>query len=142
LIDLLDASVWLSLTAPDHPHHGAARRYWETQASDRAAFCRITALALLRHLTNSTIMRHAVIRSDEAWNQYARWLALPETLFLAEPAGLDARLGPLSRSHDLRPRRWTDAYLAAFAIEADCRLVSFDGGFRDFRNLLFLHLEA
>jgi toxin-antitoxin system PIN domain toxin len=142
LIDLLDASVWLPLAAADHVHHARARRYWENESADRIAFCRITALALLRHLTNRAIMRHAVLTSGEAWEEYQRWLALPETVFLSEPATLEQRLGRLSRSNDLRPKLWTDAYLAAFAIEGDCRLVAFDSGFERFREARVLRLDS
>jgi toxin-antitoxin system PIN domain toxin len=142
LIDLLDANVWLPLSAPRHVHHDRALRYWEGEASDRAAFCRITSLALLRHLTSTPIMRQGLRTSAQAWDLYQQWLSLPEVLYLAEPARVDAQLGKFSRPLSLTPARWTDAYLAAFAIEADCRLVTFDRGFRDFRDLRFLELEA
>jgi hypothetical protein len=57
MVDLLDASVWVPLSAPDHVHHVRARRYCQTEASGAMAFCRVTALALLRHVTNPTIHR-------------------------------------------------------------------------------------
>jgi hypothetical protein len=47
-------------------HHGRARRYWQDQAAELVAFCRVTALALLRHLTNSRIMQHAVLTGSNA----------------------------------------------------------------------------
>jgi hypothetical protein len=53
--DLLDSSVWLPLSAPDHVHYPRARRYWDDEAVDELAFCRVTALVLLRHLTNPRI---------------------------------------------------------------------------------------
>jgi hypothetical protein len=33
--DLLDLNVWLALVVPEHPHHGAARRYWSDCAMAR-----------------------------------------------------------------------------------------------------------
>lgn len=138
--DLLDASVWIPLCAPDHIHHERARRYWETETAQRIAFCRVTALALLRHLTNPRIMQHAVQTSTAAWNIYEDWLALPEIVLLPDPPKLHPQLRRLSRSVNLGPALWTDAYLAAFAIAGGCRLVAFDNDFRRFPGLDFLHL--
>ena len=33
------------------------------------------------------------------------------------------------------PQKWNDAYLAAFSEKAELRLVSFDRGFKDFKDL-------
>jgi uncharacterized protein len=141
-VDLLDASVWVPLCAPDHTHHKRARRYWEIEAAEKVAFCRVTALALLRHLTNPRVMQHAVQTSGAAWNMLQRWLRLPEVAFLPDPAGLDDQLGRFSRSMKLGPALWTDAYLAAFSIAGAHRLVAFDGDFARFADLDFLHLTA
>lgn len=138
--DLLDASVWVPLCAPDHVHHERACHYWETEAAPRVAFCRVTAMALLRHLTNPRIMQHAVQTSAAAWEIYERWLALPEIIFLPDPPELHQQLGQLSRSLNLGPALWTDAYLAAFAMAGGYRLVAFDADFRRFVSLDFLHL--
>ena len=142
MTDLLDANVWVPLSAPDHVHHDCARRYWEDESAERVAFCRVTALALLRHLTNPRIMRHAVLTGREAWEAYARWLALAEIVFLPEPPGIDDELGRLSRSVELTPALWTDAYLAAFALAGGLRLVAFDADFSRFAGLSVLRLEA
>jgi len=45
LPDLLDASVWIALSAPEHVHDARARRYWDEEAADDLVFCRATALA-------------------------------------------------------------------------------------------------
>jgi uncharacterized protein len=140
MIDLLDASVWVPLSAPDHVHHERARRYWESECAEQVAFCRITALALLRHLTNSRIMRHAVLTGREAWDAYERWLSLPEIVFLDEPVGTDDQLRRLSRALDIGPSLWSDAYLAAFALAGGFRVVAFDTDFRRFPDLHVLPL--
>ena len=54
--DLPDLNVWLALLNAKHPHHAAAKRYWEQDASGRIAFCRITMLGLLRLSTNKVVM--------------------------------------------------------------------------------------
>ena len=106
------------------------------------AFCRLTALALLRHLTNRHIMQHAVLTGDAAWRTYDRRRELAGVVFLPGPAHVDARLERFSRSVDLTSRLWADAYLAAFALTDGLRLVSFDRDFARFDGLDLLHLEA
>jgi uncharacterized protein len=77
--DLLDATVWLPLSAPDHMHHARARWYWDDEAIEELAFCRVTALALLRHLTNLRILGDiALVGGAAAWRALETWLALPQ----------------------------------------------------------------
>src|SRR5579875_931339 len=132
--DLLDASVWLPLSAPDHVHYARARRYWDDEAASELAFC-LTALELLRHLTNPRILGNAALGGDAAWR------ALPQITFLSEPAGLDELLGQWARQLDLRGTRWSDAYLAAFAAASGCRLVAFDSDFKVYPGVEFLYLR-
>lgn len=141
MLDLLDVSVWVPLSAPDHMHHGRARRYWEREAPEEIAFCRITELALLRHLTNPRILGDAALDGAAAWRALETWFAVPGIRRLAEPHGLDDWLARWSADLDLRGGAWTDAYLAAFAAASGCRLVAFDGDFGRYVGLEFLHLE-
>ena len=48
--------------------------------------------------------------------------------------GLDAVWQRLSTVPTFHPRDWTDTYLASFAIQAGCRLVSFDVGFAKYQQ--------
>ena len=142
MTDLLDASVWVPLSAPDHPHHKRARHYWTREASEELAFCRMTTLALLRHLTNPHVMAHAVMNAQGAWRALDIWLSTPRILMLEEPAGLDEILAGWSSHLNLAGGQWTDAYLAAFAVAGDHRLIAFDRDFRKFPGLDFLHLKV
>ena len=139
--DLLDASVWVPLSAPDHVHHERARRYWDDEASDELAFCRVTALALLRFLTNPRILGDAALDGEAAWQALRTWLAVPHVRFLDEPAGLDEWLGRWAQRHNICGGEWTDAYLAAFAAASGCRLVAFDADFHRYPGIQFLHLH-
>jgi uncharacterized protein len=139
--DLLDSSVWLPLSAPDHVHYSRARRYWDDEAAEELAFCRVTALALLRHLTNPRIFGEASLDGGAAWRALRTWLALPQITLLAEPSGFDELLGKWSGQLDLRGGQWTDAYLAAFAAASGCRLVAFDADFHRYPGVEFLHLK-
>jgi predicted nucleic acid-binding protein len=55
--------------------------------------------------------------------------------FADEPEGFEARFRVLSAALAHQPKRWQDAYLAAFALAADADLVTFDTGFRSFPGL-------
>lgn len=140
--DLLDASVWLPLCAPDHVHHARARRYWDDESAEQLLFCRVTALALLRHLTNPRVLGAQVLDGASAWGALRAWLAQPGIRLSGEPAALDEQLQGLSAALDLRGGHWTDAYLAAFALAGAHRLVSFDRDFRKYPQLDLLHLST
>ena len=139
-LDLPDLNVWLALADADHEHHVRARHYWETEAADQLAFCRVTRLGLLRLLTNRKVMHDAPLTPDEAWRTYQGFMVLPEVAFLNEPADAEKRMSALSHSATFSPHRWTDAWLASLALTAGARMVSFDRDFQTFSGLSFLHL--
>lgn len=105
-------------------------------------FCRVTALALLRHLTNPRILGPETLDGASAWRALRTWLAEPRVNLSTEPAGLDKCLEGLNLKLDLRGGHWTDAYLAAFALAGGHRLVTFDGDFKKYPDLDFLHLAV
>jgi uncharacterized protein len=137
--DLLDINVWLTLVDKRHVQHEAASRYWEEQAAETLAFCRVTSLGFLRLSTHARVLANP-LSPQEAWIIYRQFLAIPILRFLAEPAGLDDYFRALTCTSVFPHRLWTDAYLAAFCLAANCRLVSFDGDFQRFSGLSFLHL--
>ena len=139
--DLLDANVWLALAAEAHTHHQRAKAYWQNEAAPVVAFCRVTELAFLRHLTNRAIMGEHVLTPSAAWKKRTQFLALPEVQRLAEPAGLDEQLSKFCDLGRTSPNLWTDAYLAAFAQCAGLRLATFDRGFTRFSGLALLLLD-
>ncbi len=142
MADLLDASVWVALSAPDHVHHGRALRYWEEEAAEELGLCRMTALALLRYLTNPRILGEAALDGVAAWRALATWLGTPGVRWLDEPPGLDEWLGRWSGDLDVRGAQWSDAYLAAFAVAGGLRLVAFDEDFRRYPGVEFLQLRT
>lgn len=132
--DLLDANVWLALAHEGHPHHGRARRYWESEGAS-TAMCRVTQMAFLRLLTNKTIMRDDVLAPAGARRKCHEFLALPEVQWLGEPVGLEELWWSFSELGRTSQNLWTDAYLAAFAKCAALRLVTFDRDFTRFPSL-------
>lgn len=141
-VDLPDINVWLALTCEDHEHHRRARQYWENEGAPHLAFCRLTALGLLRLATNSKVMQNRPFTPVEAWKIYRDFIALPEVTFLGEATDIEVQFSLYSEAPDFLPARWTDAYLAAFAHGAGCRLVSFDADFQNFGEVEFCHLQT
>lgn len=94
-IKLADANVWLTLSVGGHVHHAKAKAWFDSQLDRSCAFCRITQMALLRHLTNRSIMGQAVQSQWDAWNVYDRLVRDPRVLFVEEPPGVET----VFRSH-------------------------------------------
>ena len=140
VIDLADANLWLALAFSDHAHHGKAKAWFDAQLDGTCAFCRVAQMALLRHLTNSRIMGQFVQSQQDAWRTYDRLAQDPRTVFLSEPPELDARFRSIANSGSPSHALWTDAFLAALAIESHTRLVTFDQGYRRFAALDLLLL--
>jgi toxin-antitoxin system PIN domain toxin len=139
-VDLPDLNVWLALSVADHVHHARARQYWADEAGQQLAFCRVTALGLVRLLTHSTVMGDAPLAMAEAWSAYLAFRRLPEIVLAAEPLDVERWLAEWSTSKRSIPRLWTDAYLAAFARAGGFRLVTFDSDFVRFDDLECLRL--
>jgi toxin-antitoxin system PIN domain toxin len=131
-MDLLDLNVWFALLVPEHPFHPRARAFWEAGAE--VAFVRVTALGLLRLLTNPKTMDGRPLGLEEAWETYQELRTLSRVPLLEEPEGLEEALSTLVHS-GFPPKLWTDAYLAAFALAGGYRLVSFDRDFLRFQGL-------
>ncbi len=137
--DLLDVNVWLALVLREHPHHLAAQVYWNQQQLPRLWFNRVTMLALVRLLSQPKLMGAAVLNLSQAFKIYRQLVQLPEVGFREEPAHCDTVLQPLldTQPQPLPARLWTDAYLAAFAVSAGLRLITFD---RDFERFIGLNV--
>lgn len=136
--DLPDVNVWLALVHAGHPQHAAARRWW----SDRSGsvwFCRVTMLGLVRLLTQPRVMGEAVLDASAALGVYADLAARPGVGLCPEAPGCDAAYQALL-TPALPPRLLTDAWLAAFALTARLRLVTFDRDFARFAGLQRLKL--
>ena len=138
--DLLDVNVWLALAVEGHPQHKATLEVWNQLT--RPSFCRLTQLGLLRLLCNPQVMGGAVLDPATAWGVYERLATGGVVEFVDEPAGLDARLKQFANGAKAARDFWTDAYLAAFARCAGLRLVSFDAGFKRYKDIEFLMLET
>jgi toxin-antitoxin system PIN domain toxin len=104
-------------------------------ASEELVVCRISQLGLLRLLSNPVVMLSSACTTDQAWRVYDTMMADDRFTFQGEPSGLEAKLRELTSGFPFSPKLWQDACLAAFAVTAGLRLVTFDGGFRKFKGL-------
>jgi toxin-antitoxin system PIN domain toxin len=144
-IDLLDVNVWLALVDENHTHHTRARRYWELESAQQIAFTRVTMLGMVRLLTNRVVMNQRPFSASEAWSAYRAFRALPEIIWIGEHEN-DARIADelleswISVAEKFSTLHWTDAHLASISVASGCRLVSFDGGYRRYPGVDFLHL--
>lgn len=135
-LSLGDVNLWLALVFERHPHHGASVRWWSGRAANAVTlFCRTTQSAFLRISTGRgflTALALADYSNEEAWQAYELIQRDRRVGFAQEPAGIEAVWKRLSCRNTQSPNLWTDAYLAAFAIAAGYRFVTFDRGFRRF----------
>lgn len=131
-LDLLDANVWLALVVDRHVHHNHALDWFQQGDSRTCVFCRVTQMALLRHLTNERIMGPNALAQEQAWALYDRLIENESVVYLSEPDNLEKYWRKFSRKALSQKNLWTDAYLAAFATGHGMRLVTFDRGITKF----------
>jgi toxin-antitoxin system PIN domain toxin len=143
---LCDSNVWLALALSKHSHHNAARGWLETvEAPASVLLCRATQQTFLRLLTNSTVLGaygNPPLTNRQAWSAYEALLKDDRIAFrVDEPPGLEPLWKELGVRAMASPKLWMDAYLAAFALAGQYRMVTTDAAFRQFRGLDLLVLE-
>lgn len=133
---LVDSNVLLALVLEAHPHHEAARKWAGGLAlGDRLMLCRATQMSFLRLLTTEAILKAEVRTNDEALEALDLLTASSQIGFMTdEPPSLWDRWRELAVLGVAAPKRWMDAYLAAWAIQAGMTLVTFDRGFSLFEK--------
>jgi len=133
---LLDVNVLFALNYSHHEHHVAAVSWSEGIASESdLVVCRIAQLGLLRLLNNPAIMGFNVQNGTKIWRLWDDLLSDRRFRYAEEPETLDDHFRVLTGAFSAHPKRWQDAYLAAFALASDIELVTFDAGFRSFPGL-------
>jgi toxin-antitoxin system PIN domain toxin len=136
----------LALALSRHIHHRTALQWFRgvTEAAS-IVFCRATQQTLLRLLTNSSVLApygNPPLSNAQAWKAYEAFAADDRvTMRIDEPTELESQWKRLAARNTASPKLWMDAYLAAFAITADLRLVTTDSTFRQFAGLDLLVLK-
>lgn len=136
---LFDANVWVALAFELHPFHASAvKAFLARSATDPACFCRATQLSFLRLISTETVALEYGLTTPsnrEALELLNRLLATPAVRLLEEPPKIFSRWSSLADLRTASPKRWMDAYLAAFAIEAGVDFVTYDKVFLSFSGL-------
>lgn len=139
-MQLPDINIWLALAFESHVHHKAARDWFDRAAADSCAFCRLTQLGFLRLATNQKVFGKETVSMSGAWKLFDAFLSDERVTFANDPAGLDRQWRTFTSNEQFSPKVWNDAYLAAFAIVDNMRLVSCDGGFSQYQELNYIEL--
>jgi predicted nucleic acid-binding protein len=95
----------------------------------------MSQLGLLRLLNSPTVMLGSPHDVRTAWRDYDMLMADDRFTFRDEPERLETQLRRIMPQKLVSPKLWQDAYLAAFAITAGLRFVTFDRAFRQFSDL-------
>ena len=147
--DLPDLNVWLALVVAEHPHHAAARSYWDDSQQGTASvgphlwFCRSTMLGLVRLLSQPKVMGDAALGLCDAHALYQKLRQTTGVGFLPDSEAADALLaGRFGQTPSLPARLWTDIWLAATADAAGLRLVTFDADFERLAPVRLLRLQV
>ena len=125
-MNLLDVNVWTAALWAGHEHHRIAQKWLGDHEDDELVFCRVTELAVLRHLSNPAVTGEDVRTRRQAWDVLLELQQDPRVRFLQEPRDLAPLWITLSKRDDISHKLWTDDYLAAFAQAAHADLVTFD----------------
>jgi toxin-antitoxin system PIN domain toxin len=124
---LPDVNVWIAIAADRHEHHETARQWFDT-VSVPVCFCRVTQMAFLRLLTNPNAMGEDLLRPVDAIGVYHQLITDERVRFATEPPDIENAWISLMSIRAASGSTWTDAYLAAFAMDAGLRLITFDRG--------------
>lgn len=137
---LCDSNVWLALALSGHSHHGATRGWLDSVAEPATVlFCRSTQQTFLRLLTNTAVLApygNPPLANSEAWAAYEALIADDRiTVAVSEPDGLEECWKSFAVRDTASPKLWMDAYLAAFAVAGEYRMVTTDTAFNQFSGL-------
>jgi toxin-antitoxin system PIN domain toxin len=139
---LCNANVWVSLTLQNHGFRPQCLEWYKGLAqTDTLAFCRSTQQSFLRLMTQKSICRNEVRTNREALEGYQQLWDSSRIEWLHEPSGLEALWFKYANLNSASPNIWMDAYLAAFAVLTESRLVTFDKGFRVYKGLDWINLN-
>ncbi len=99
-----DVNVWLALLLEDHRQRNTA----------------------LRLLTTPAVMNDRPFTMAGTWSAYGRLFADDRVALVPEPADIEASFREYASGDRATPKLWADAYLLAFAEQAEGELVTFD----------------
>ena len=133
-----DVNVWVALVVDEHSNASLARHWAHEASGDSMVMTRVTQMSVLRLLTNPHVLGRDARSGAEAWRIIDGILARSNIRFAREPEGIEETWRALT-SGRVSANLWTDAYLAAFALENNATWLSADRGFARFHRLRWTH---
>lgn len=135
---LVDNNVWLGLTLSKHLFHGVCHEWLNRcTKSGEVLFCRATQQSFLRLLTTRAVLGaygNPPLTNTEAWAVFEGYCADKRIALAEEPSGLAKCWKKFSETDTASPKKWMDAYLAAFAVAGGYQLVTTDEDFRQYEG--------
>lgn len=132
---LIDANVLLALLSRDHAHHEFARSWYRGLGDGEFGLCRLVQLTVVRLLATKRVMGEAVMPVSAGWRVLGELAEDSRVVFVGEDVETERLLPAMWRYAQPTPQLVNDGYLAALALSAGRRLVTFDAGFREFPGL-------
>ena len=136
---LVDTNVWLALLEEQHALHGTAISWWQNlEEDDRVLFCRSAQQSFLRLRTTDAVARAYKLKpgsNTTALRTYATLFKDERVELIDEPTELERKWIELASVRTASPKLWMVAYVAAFAITGNYRLVTTDKAFMQFKGV-------
>ena len=124
---LPDVNLWVAINHKIHLHHASAISWFNTlDEQGTLVFCRQTQMGLFRLLTTASVLGTGTLTMRQCWKLYYEWIESEAAELWSEPPGIEEAFARNTASDERSPKRWNDAYLAAFAETARITLVTFD----------------
>ena len=133
---LVDANIIFYAEDELSPMHKLAKKWWYTQLSSQhtVGLAWITCLAYIRIFTNPRVVEKA-LSINEAISTVDSWFAQPNTKIVTPGGYFWSIFQDTLRQGQAMSNLSSDAYLAALALENDCKLYSVDADFSRFPGL-------
>jgi toxin-antitoxin system PIN domain toxin len=124
---LPDVNVWVAINHTAHVHHPSVIAWFNALDEQTVlVFCRQTQMGLFRLLTSQAILGDETFTMKQCWELFAEWINDGGAELWTEPASIETAFFRRTSTEECYPKRWNDAYLAAFAETAGITLVTFD----------------
>ena len=99
-------------------------------------------MGFLRLATNPAVFRSEALTLARAWDCYEQLAGDERVISAPEPEGMENWWKQFTQNLTYSHKIWSDAYLAAFARAMDSEAVTFDTGFKQYKEAKISILEA
>lgn len=134
--NLCDVNVLIAIVDANQSFHSKANHWLNSiDKPGDIVVCRFSQLALLRLLSNPSVMGSDVMTLKQAWSIFDTMMSDERFSFCAESSNVESHFRKLTDHIKNSHKLIQDAYLAAFALSMDMKVVTFDKGFKHFTGV-------